>query len=204
VGVAVEVEGLTKSFGSQNIWSDVTLTLPPGEISVLLGPSGTGKSVFLKSLVGLLKPEQGSIVINDVDIVRTSEHELYEVRKLFGVLFLTGDLRQQYEEDPQRGGIVETYQQVSAMTRYEVLDVGLQQVNDAQDTATLVVFGQYVVESVNSGDAGGPRGLGVPAHPGGCAVVHPDRAGQGPAGRRGVEDQRAHAADHQLIQDPRA
>jgi phospholipid/cholesterol/gamma-HCH transport system ATP-binding protein len=92
VGVAVEVEGLTKSFGSQNIWSDVTLTLPPGEISVLLGPSGTGKSVFLKSLVGLLKPEQGSILINDVDIVRASEHNLYEIRKLFGVLFQDGAL----------------------------------------------------------------------------------------------------------------
>src|SRR5918912_1500988 len=92
VGVAVQVEGLTKTFGSQNIWSDVTLTLPPGEISVLLGPSGTGKSVFLKSLVGLLKPERGSIVINDTDIVRTSEHKLYEVRKLFGVLFQDGAL----------------------------------------------------------------------------------------------------------------
>jgi phospholipid/cholesterol/gamma-HCH transport system ATP-binding protein len=92
VGVAVEVEGLSKSFGSQNIWSDVTLTLPPGEISVLLGPSGTGKSVFLKSLVGLLKPEQGSIVIQDTDLVRTSEHKLYEIRKLFGVLFQDGAL----------------------------------------------------------------------------------------------------------------
>ncbi|MCW2634482.1 MAG: transport system ATP-binding protein [Blastococcus sp.] len=92
VGVAVEVEGLSKSFGSQNIWSDVTLTLPPGEISVLLGPSGTGKSVFLKSLVGLLKPEKGSIVIKDVDLVRTSEHKLYEIRKLFGVLFQDGAL----------------------------------------------------------------------------------------------------------------
>src|ERR671928_1033211 len=92
VGVAVEVEGLTKSFGGQNIWSDVTLTLPPGEISVMLGPSGTGKSVFLKSLVGLLKPERGSIVINDTDIVRCSEHELYEIRKLFGVLFQDGAL----------------------------------------------------------------------------------------------------------------
>ena len=92
MGVAVEVEGLTKSFGSQNIWSDVTLTLPPGEISVLLGPSGTGKSVFLKSLVGLLKPEKGSIVIKDTDIVRTSEHKLYEIRKLFGVLFQDGAL----------------------------------------------------------------------------------------------------------------
>ena len=87
MGVEVQVEGLTKTFGSQNIWSDVTLTLPPGEISVLLGPSGTGKSVFLKSLVGLLKPERGSIVINDVDIVKASEHKLYETRKLFGVLF---------------------------------------------------------------------------------------------------------------------
>src|SRR5919206_5322002 len=85
VGVAVEVQGLTKSFGGQNIWSDVTLTLPPGEISVMLGPSGTGKSVFLKSLVGLLKPERGSIVLEGTDIVRCGEHELYEIRKLFGV-----------------------------------------------------------------------------------------------------------------------
>jgi phospholipid/cholesterol/gamma-HCH transport system ATP-binding protein len=92
VGVAVEVEGLTKSFGGQNIWSDVTLTLPPGEISVMLGPSGTGKSVFLKSLVGLLKPERGSIVLDGVDIVRAKEHQLYEVRKLFGVLFQDGAL----------------------------------------------------------------------------------------------------------------
>jgi phospholipid/cholesterol/gamma-HCH transport system ATP-binding protein len=92
VGVAVQVEGLTKSFGSQNIWSDVTLTLPPGEISVMLGPSGTGKSVFLKSLVGLLKPERGSIVMSDTDIVTCSERELYDVRRLFGVLFQDGAL----------------------------------------------------------------------------------------------------------------
>jgi hypothetical protein len=71
---------------------------------------------------------------------------------------LTGDLREQYETDLEQGGIIETYEQVSATTRYEVLDVGLQQVNPAQDTATLVVFGQYVVESVNSGDQGAPEG----------------------------------------------
>jgi hypothetical protein len=71
---------------------------------------------------------------------------------------LTGDLREQYETDLERGGIIDTYEQVSATTRYEVLDVGLQQVNDAQDTATLVVFGQYVVESVNSGDQEAPEG----------------------------------------------
>jgi len=92
MGAAVEVEGLTKSFGSQNIWRDVTLTLPPGEVSALLGPSGTGKSVFLKSMIGLLKPERGSCTINGVDIVTCSEHKLYEIRKLFGVLFQDGAL----------------------------------------------------------------------------------------------------------------
>jgi phospholipid/cholesterol/gamma-HCH transport system ATP-binding protein len=91
-GVEVTVEGLSKSFGRANIWSDVTLTLPPGEVSVLLGPSGTGKSVFLKTLIGLLKPEKGSIVIHDTDLVKCSESRLYELRKLFGVLFQDGAL----------------------------------------------------------------------------------------------------------------
>jgi phospholipid/cholesterol/gamma-HCH transport system ATP-binding protein len=91
-GVEVKVEGLSKSFGKSNIWSDVTLTLPPGEVSVLLGPSGTGKSVFLKSLIGLLTPEKGKIIIHETDLVKCSEHRLYELRKLFGVLFQDGAL----------------------------------------------------------------------------------------------------------------
>jgi phospholipid/cholesterol/gamma-HCH transport system ATP-binding protein len=92
MGAEVVVEGLTKSFGRQTIWRDVTLTLPPGEVSVMLGPSGTGKSVFLKSIIGLLKPERGRCEINGVDIVTCSEHKLYEIRKLFGVLFQDGAL----------------------------------------------------------------------------------------------------------------
>jgi phospholipid/cholesterol/gamma-HCH transport system ATP-binding protein len=92
VGVEIKVEGLTKRFGSQVIWNDVTLTLPAGEISVMLGPSGTGKSVFLKTLVGLLKPDAGSIMIEGRDLTRLREHDLYEVRKLFGVLFQDGAL----------------------------------------------------------------------------------------------------------------
>jgi phospholipid/cholesterol/gamma-HCH transport system ATP-binding protein len=92
VGVEVRVEGLTKRFGKQTIWQDVTLTLPEGEISVMLGPSGTGKSVFLKSLIGLLKPDAGHIYIDGTDITRVKERDLYEVRKLFGVLFQDGAL----------------------------------------------------------------------------------------------------------------
>ncbi|RBY91598.1 hypothetical protein DQ244_09810 [Blastococcus sp. TBT05-19] len=71
---------------------------------------------------------------------------------------LTGDLREQYEADLGQGGIIDTYEQVSATTRYEVLDVGVKSVNDAQDAATLVVFGQYVVQSANSGQQEAPQG----------------------------------------------
>ena len=92
MGVEIRVEHLTKRFGRQTIWEDVSLTLPAGEISVLLGPSGTGKSVFLKTLIGLLKPEAGSIIIDGHDITKVKEKELYEVRKLFGVLFQDGAL----------------------------------------------------------------------------------------------------------------
>jgi phospholipid/cholesterol/gamma-HCH transport system ATP-binding protein len=91
-GVEVVVEGLTKSFGKANVWSDVTFTMPRGEISVLLGPSGTGKSVFLKCLIGLLKPEAGSIFMHDTDLVRAKSDRLYELRKSFGVLFQDGAL----------------------------------------------------------------------------------------------------------------
>ena len=92
MGVEIHVEGLTKSFGRQVIWADVSLRIPAGEISVMLGPSGTGKSVFLKSLVGLLKPDRGSISVHGRDITKLRERDLYEVRKLFGVLFQDGAL----------------------------------------------------------------------------------------------------------------
>ena len=90
MGVEIKVENLSKSFGKQVIWGNVSLTIPAGEISVMLGPSGTGKSVFLKALIGLLKPDQGSILIEGTDIASCPEKELYEIRKLFGVLFQDG------------------------------------------------------------------------------------------------------------------
>ncbi len=92
MGIEVVVEGLTMSFGKQNIWQDVTLTLPAGEVSVMLGPSGTGKTVFLKSLIGLLKPQQGRVLINGVDMVGGAERDIYETRKLFGLMFQDGAL----------------------------------------------------------------------------------------------------------------
>src|SRR6201747_1071031 len=90
MGVEIEIKDLTKSFGKQLIWGDVTLTIPAGEICVMVGPSGTGKSVLLKTIIGLLKPDKGSVVIEGIDIATCPEKELYEIRKLFGVLFQDG------------------------------------------------------------------------------------------------------------------
>src|SRR5689334_14331866 len=92
MGIEVVVEGLTKSFGHHVVWRDVSLSLPPGEVSVMLGPSGTGKTVFLKSLVGLIKPDRGRVMVDGIDTVHCSERKLYEARKLFGVMFQDGAL----------------------------------------------------------------------------------------------------------------
>jgi phospholipid/cholesterol/gamma-HCH transport system ATP-binding protein len=92
VGIEVRVEDLAMSFDGRPVWSDVSLTLPAGQISALLGPSGTGKSVFLKTLVGLLRPDRGSIWIGEHDVCRLRERDLYEVRRLLGVLFQDGAL----------------------------------------------------------------------------------------------------------------
>jgi hypothetical protein len=80
---------------------------------------------------------------------------------------LTGSLHDQYKKDLSQGGIIDTYKQVSATTSYDVLDVGLQQINEAQDTATLVVFGQYVVKSVNTASQKAPAGSECQATPDG-------------------------------------
>ncbi len=88
----ISVRGLTKSFGSQTILDDITCDIPKGKITLMLGPSGTGKSVFLKNVMGLLKPERGEIIIDGKDIVKLSSRELYKIRRKFGVLFQDGAL----------------------------------------------------------------------------------------------------------------
>src|SRR5580700_3704089 len=86
MGTEVVVEGLTKSFGRHVVWRDISLSLPAGEVSVMLGPSGTGKTVFLKSLVGLIKPDRVRVMVDGTDTVHCTERQLYEARKLFWVM----------------------------------------------------------------------------------------------------------------------
>jgi phospholipid/cholesterol/gamma-HCH transport system ATP-binding protein len=91
-GAEITINGLGKSFGPSNIWSDMSFTIPPGEITALIGPSGTGKSVFVSCILGLLKPETGSIVIHGTDIAQLGATDMREMRKRFGVLFQSAGL----------------------------------------------------------------------------------------------------------------
>ena len=92
VEVAIRIKGLTKSFGPQTIFEDVSMEIPKGLVTIVLGPSGTGKSVFLKHLVGLLKPDRGEVWVDGQNIPALRERALYAVRKKFGVLFQDGAL----------------------------------------------------------------------------------------------------------------
>jgi phospholipid/cholesterol/gamma-HCH transport system ATP-binding protein len=88
----IRIRGLTKSFGSRTILEDLSFDIPKGLVTVVLGPSGTGKSVFLRHLIGLLKPDRGEVWIDDKNVPALKNRELLEVRKKFGVLFQDGAL----------------------------------------------------------------------------------------------------------------
>jgi phospholipid/cholesterol/gamma-HCH transport system ATP-binding protein len=83
---------VTKRFGSHTVLEDITFDLPKGKISAIMGPSGTGKSVLLKNIIGLLRPDAGEIWVDGEETVRMGEKDLYRVRRKFGVLFQDGAL----------------------------------------------------------------------------------------------------------------
>jgi len=86
-GTAIEVRGLQKSFGQQTVLNGVDLKVDQGETLSVLGRSGVGKSILLKLIVGLQKPDSGSIRLHGREITGLSQDELNEVRKKVGFLF---------------------------------------------------------------------------------------------------------------------
>jgi len=83
----IEIRGLYKSFGALKVLQGVDLQIPKGKITVILGRSGVGKSVLLKHIIGLIRPDRGRIWIDGVDVTQLGERELNELRKKFGMLF---------------------------------------------------------------------------------------------------------------------
>jgi phospholipid/cholesterol/gamma-HCH transport system ATP-binding protein len=89
---AIEIIDLIKQFGRTRILNGCNLGIPDNMISMVLGPSGTGKSVLIKHIVGLLYPDSGDVLVHGESIPNMTDDELFEVRKKFGLLFQDGAL----------------------------------------------------------------------------------------------------------------
>ncbi|MEW6675747.1 MAG: ABC transporter ATP-binding protein [Nitrospirota bacterium] len=83
----IEIIDLHKSFGKNHVLKGVNLKVERGESMVVIGGSGSGKSVLIKHIIGILKPDEGKVFMDGIDIATLNENELYEVRKKFGMLF---------------------------------------------------------------------------------------------------------------------
>ncbi len=88
----IKIIGLHKSFGRQYVLRGVNLEIPKGKITFIMGQSGTGKSVLLKHIIGLIEPDKGEILINGRNITTMNEQELNTLRKHIGMLFQEGAL----------------------------------------------------------------------------------------------------------------
>jgi phospholipid/cholesterol/gamma-HCH transport system ATP-binding protein len=89
---AVEFIDVVKAFGRNRVLNGLNLGLPDDQISMILGPSGTGKSVCIKHMVGLLYPDEGDVLVHGESVPNMKDDDLFEMRKKFGVLFQDGAL----------------------------------------------------------------------------------------------------------------
>ncbi len=83
----IEIIELHKSFGENHVLRGVNLQVQRGESMVVIGGSGSGKGVLIKHIIGLLKPDEGKVLVEGVDVASLGERELYQMRRKFGMLF---------------------------------------------------------------------------------------------------------------------
>ena len=88
----ITLKGVEKSFGKQPVLQGVDLKIPTGKLTTIIGPSGEGKSVLLKHMIGLLKPDCGEVWIDDIEIGHLKARALNDVRKRFAMLFQSAAL----------------------------------------------------------------------------------------------------------------
>ena len=83
----IQLTDLHKTFGRQKVLTGLNLTVPDGEITAIIGPSGEGKSVLLRHIIGLMQPDSGRISVDGEDIIGIRRSEMNRIREKFGMLF---------------------------------------------------------------------------------------------------------------------
>jgi len=88
----IKLQGVEKTLGGQYVLKGVDLEIPAGQLTTIIGPSGEGKTVLLKHMIGLLRPDRGNVFVDGIDISRLKEKDLNDVRKRFAMLFQSAAL----------------------------------------------------------------------------------------------------------------
>lgn len=115
----IEVKNITKSFDGKTILHDVSATFYSGKTNLIIGQSGSGKTVLMKSIVGLVRPEQGEILYDGRDFMKMSSSQVKSLRKEIGMLFQGSAL---FDSETVLGNVMFPLRMFSGMTRGEMLD----------------------------------------------------------------------------------
>jgi phospholipid/cholesterol/gamma-HCH transport system ATP-binding protein len=123
----IEFIDLHKSFGEQKVLNGINLTIPDKEVVTIMGKSGSGKSVLIKHIIGLLSPDRGSVIIDGVDITTLRIRELEEIREKLGVLFQGGAL---FDSLTVFGNVAFQLREKTKLGRGEIRDKVIQALED--------------------------------------------------------------------------
>ncbi len=132
---AVEFVDVHKAFGRNKILRGLNMGIPEGTISMILGPSGTGKAVCIKHMVGLLYPDQGDVLVHGESVPDMEDDELFKMRQKFGVLFQDGALfgsMNVYDNTcfPLRQHTEKGEDEIAEIVNRRLAEVGLQNAGD--------------------------------------------------------------------------
>jgi len=142
----IEIKNLTKSFGDNLVWRDVSFEIQDGETTAVIGKSGCGKSVLLKHLNALLYPDEGNVLVDGKCVFELSYSELRKVRQRFGILFQGGALFDS----------ISTFENIAFPLRY-FTDQGEEEIEHNVLEALGMVNLEHAAEKPTSALSGGMR-----------------------------------------------
>ncbi|PTN32184.1 ABC transporter ATP-binding protein [Desulfonatronum sp. SC1] len=116
----IELRQVHKSFGQEHVLRGLDLAVPRDSVSVIIGRSGGGKSVLLKHIIGLIRPDQGQVIIDGQDIARMSERKMAPIRRKFGMLFQESAL---FDSMNVEDNVAFPLLEHTSKSRREVLDI---------------------------------------------------------------------------------